>query len=309
MVALFSVKVTVGLCVKNGEATIKSALDSLTHQTFPSQDIELLVVDGYSTDQTLKIILDAVEDSNFHVRVFREGNGLGFARQIVVKEASGKYIVWLDADMTFPPEYIESQFSFMETNPKVGIAAGKCCIHIGYGLVADLENIVYAVDSVFGHKGNASKFGYLPGAEGAMYRVSAVRQVGGFDTEIGGAAEDTEMAYRVKAGGWELAEIDAEFTEANRASWFSLWTEYEWYGQGGHYIFHKDPDSLNLIQMSPMAGFIAGILRSPGAYLLTHNKLFFLLPIHYTYKRLAWLFGFCDAHLNGYGHHLNHHKK
>jgi hypothetical protein len=59
-------------------------------------------------------------------------------------------------------------------------------------------------------------------------------------------------------------------------------------------------------EMSPLAGFLAGILRSPGAYLLTHNNSFFLLPVHYTYKRLAWFFGFFDAHLNGYGHKLSH---
>jgi hypothetical protein len=56
--------------------------------------------------------------------------------------------------------------------------------------------------------------------------------------------------------------------------------------------------------MSPIGGFIAGILRAPGAYLLTHHGSFFLLPVHYTYKRFAWLVGFFDAHINGYGHNI-----
>jgi hypothetical protein len=56
--------------------------------------------------------------------------------------------------------------------------------------------------------------------------------------------------------------------------------------------------------MSPLAGFLAGILRSSGAYLLTHKKSFFLLPIHYAFKRLAWFCGFCSAHFDGYGHGL-----
>ena len=112
------------------------------------------------------------------------------------------------------------------------------------------------------------------------------------------------MAYRVRAKGWELTMTKEMFTESTRGTWLSLWKQYVWYGRGGHFIFHKDPAALNLLQMSPIAGFLAGILRSPGAYLLTHNRSFFLLPVHYTYKRLAWLFGFCDAHLNGYGHGL-----
>jgi glycosyltransferase involved in cell wall biosynthesis len=297
-----SVVVTVGLCVRNAESIVKKAVDSLCNQTFPAGKTELIVVDGNSKDQTVKIIKNNLKQDFASVKIFSESSGLGFARQMVVEKASGKYIVWLDADMTLSKEYLQNQVQFMETHLEVGIAGGKYNVHIGYGLAADLENIVYAVDSVYGQRGNASKFGYLPGAEGAIYRVAAVRQVGGFDLQIKGAAEDTEMAYRVRAKGWELTMTKEMFTESTRSSWQSLWSQYVWYGRGGHFIFHKDPNALNLLQMSPLAGFLAGILRSPGAYLLTHNTSFFLLPIHYTYKRLAWFFGFCDAHINGYGH-------
>ena len=224
---------------------------------------------------------------------------------MVVQQANGKYIVWLDADMTLSQNYLQNQVAFMEQNPEVAIAGGKYNLNIGHGLAADLENIVYAVDSVYGPRGKVSKFGYLPGAEGSIYRVKAVRQVGGFDTSIDGAAEDTEMAYRVRANGWKLATTEEKFTESTRTSWRSLWKQYFWYGRGAHFIFHKNPNSLNLIQMSPIAGFIAGFLRSPGAYLLTHNSSFFFLPIHYTYKRIAWFFGFLNAHMEGYGHGLN----
>ncbi len=297
-----SIIVTVGVCVKNGSATIKEAIGSLCSQTFPSQAVELLVVDGCSRDGTVELIRGGLKKSFGAVRFLEEGSGLGIARQMVVKQAQGKYIVWLDADMTLSSSYLKNQVEFMEQHPEVGIAGGKYSVHIGYGLAADLENIVYAVDSVYGQRGNASEFGYLPGAEGAIYRVEAVRQAGGFDTHINGAAEDTEVAYRVRARGWQLAMTKEAFTESTRPSWQSLWKQYVWYGRGGHFIFHKNPGSLNILQMSPMAGFLAGVLRSPGAYLLTHKKSFFLLPVHYTYKRLAWFFGFCGAHLSGYGH-------
>ena len=305
MASLQSATVTVGLCVKDAEYIIKKALDSLVLQNFPTEDLDLIVVDGNSKDKTLQTIKDTLKNTRFQVRILKENKGLGFARQMVVQEARGKYIVWLDADMTLSIDYLKNQAKFMEAHPEVGIAGGKYNVHIGHGLAADLENIVYAVDSVYGQRGKASKFGYLPGAEGAIYRVDAVRQVGGFDTRINGAAEDTEMAYRVRAKGWELTMTKEMFTESTRGSWLSLWKQYFWYGQGAHFIFHKDPNALNLLQMSPLAGFLAGILRSPGAYLLTHNKSFFLLPVHYTYKRLAWFFGFFDAHLNGYGHKLS----
>lgn len=298
--------VTVGMCVKNGSETIKTAVQSLCCQTFPPKATELIIVDGNSRDCTLQIIKNNLTVDFGNIQIYQENSGLGIARQMVVQRASGKYIVWLDADMSLATDYLQNQVQFMEQHPEVGIAGGRYGVHIGHGLAADLENIVYAVDSVFEQRAKASKFGYLPGAEGAIYRVAAVRAVGGFDTSINGAAEDTEMAYRVRANGWQLATTQEKFTESTRASWQSLWNQYVWYGRGGHYIFHKDPASLSLIKMSPLGGFLAGILRSPGAYLLTHNKSFFLLPVHYTYKRLAWFCGFCDAHLNGYGHKSNY---
>jgi len=297
--------VTVGLCVKNSAQSIKTAIRSLCNQTYPAQKIELLTVDGNSQDGTLQLIQQNLTAPFGSVRFLTENSGLGIARQMVVEQASGKYIVWLDADMILDARYIENQVAYMEKHPTVGIAAGKYNIHIGHGLAADLENIVYAVDSVYGQRGNASKFGYLPGAEGAIYRVQAVRGVGGVDTNINGAAEDTEMAYRVRANGWELAITGESFTESTRANWQSLWRQYVWYGKGGHYIHHKDPRSISIVKMSPIGGFLAGIMRSPGAYLLTHKKTFFLLPFHYTYKRIAWFVGFCSAHLNGYGHNIN----
>lgn len=302
MVEAFTV--TVGLCVKNGASIIKKAVDSLCCQTFPAQKTELIVVDGKSNDDTLKIIKENLKANFGNVQFFQENSGLGNARQMVVQKALGKYIIWLDADMVLPRDYLENQVFFMEQHPEVGIAGGKYNVHLGFGLAADLENIVYAVDSIYGQRGNASKFGYLPGAEGAIYRVAAVRAVGGFDTGINGAAEDTEMAYRVRTSGWQLASTEEKFTESTRANWQSLWSQYVWYGHGAHYIFHKDPGALNVLKMTPMAGFVAGILRLPGAYLLTHKKSFLLLPFHYTYKRFAWLVGFCSAHLKGYGHRI-----
>ncbi len=81
---------------------------------------------------------------------------------MVVQQASGKYIIWLDADMTLAPDYLENQVAYMEQHPNVGIAGGKYNVHIGHGLAADLENIVYAVDSVFGNRANASNLGICP---------------------------------------------------------------------------------------------------------------------------------------------------
>ena len=295
------VKVTVGICVKNSEDLIKGAIDSVLNQDFPHSSVELIIVDGNSTDKTLEIIQENLSNSDFKVQIFTENIGLGKARQIVVDNARGEYIVWVDADMILSKSYLFKQVSFMDDNPRIGIGAGKYAVHIGNGVVADLENVVYAVDSVYGEK-SASDLGYLPGTEGSIFRVKAIRQVGGFDVYMNGAAEDTDVAYRLRSRGWEVLVTNAQFAEFTRQSWSSLWNQYFWWGRGGHFVFHKNKNAISLWKMTPIGGFFAGVLRTPKSYLLVRKKFVFLLPIHYTYKRTAWLFGFLRAHQEGYGH-------
>jgi cellulose synthase/poly-beta-1,6-N-acetylglucosamine synthase-like glycosyltransferase len=299
-----SVKITIGMCVKNSEDIVKKAINSILDQDFPKDLTELIIVDGKSKDKTLKILKTSLSNSDLKVRVYSESSGLGVARQMVVENARGTYIVWVDADMILPPSYVSNLVSFMDSHSSVGIAAGKYAVYMGQGVAADLENIVYAVDSVYGEK-SASKFGYLPGTEGSIFRVEAIREIGGFDVRMNGAAEDTEVAYRMNQSGWKVVKTKEVFAESTRQSWSSLWKQYVWYGRGGHFIFHKNSGSVNLLKMTPFAGFLAGLLRFPQAYRLTNKKAVVLLPVHYTYKRVAWFFGFISAHGDGYGHFKN----
>jgi glycosyltransferase involved in cell wall biosynthesis len=295
-----AVKVTVGMCIKNSEGLVKKAVGSLLVQDFPHQLMELVIVDGNSKDRTLEILKESLTKTDIRVRIFSEKSGLGMARQMVVDMANGDYIVWVDADMILPRSYIFRLVTFMDGNPAIGIAGGRYAARIGQGVAADLENIVYAVDSLDGERG--SKFGYLPGTEGSIFRVAAIRQIGGFDVRMNGAAEDTEIAFRMNQSGWGIVRLEEMFAESTRPSWSSLWDQYVWYGRGGHFIFHKNSNAINLWKMTPTAGFLAGSLRSPKAYLLTHRAIVFLLPLHYAFKRVAWYFGFVRAHFDGYGH-------
>lgn len=293
--------VTVGLCIKNVEETVEKALLSITKQDFPHESLELILIEGFSQDKTLSIVKNSLRGVDFDFTIIQDNKGLGAARQIVVDNARGMYIAWVDGDMILPEDYLRQQVEFMEQNNSVAVAGGKCGLLQGQGIVADLENVVYAVDSIYEQR-KTQKFDYLPGAGGAIYRVKAVKAVGGFDVAIRGAAEDTELDYRLIVSGWDLRPINVFFVETERSSLFSIWREYFWYGRGGHFIYHKDAGALALLKMTPFAGFMAGLMRYAHAYTLTHNKMMFLLPLHYTFKRIAWFAGFFNAHLAGYGH-------
>jgi glycosyltransferase involved in cell wall biosynthesis len=291
--------VTIGLCVKNAERIIADAIDSIAKQNYPHDLMELIVVDGDSKDGTLDIIRERLSTTDIEHSFYFENEGLGLARQIVVRNARGKYVIWVDADLIFPANYVSLQVRFMEANPKVGIGRARYGILPESSIVAFLENIPFVVEC-YRHT-NDVPLG-ISGTEGAINKTEAVREAGGFDIRIKGAAEDTDLAYRIKLKGWSVRLTEAVFYEKCRDSFKALWDEYVWWGRGGHYSFHKRKDVMELVKMSPPAGFLAGALRLPIAFKLTHRASVFLLPLHYAFKRVAWCIGYFAAHLNGYGH-------
>lgn len=282
------IKVTIGLCVRNAEATIKQAIDSILNQDFPHELMELIVVDGCSEDKTLDIIKSKLENSYIKSRIFCEKKGLGYARQIVVDNAQGEYIIWVDSDMLLSRDFVKKQISLMEQNPRVGIAKGKYGIRKENNLVATLEDIEFALS--FGCEGKTNLMSL--GTSGCIYRVEAIRQVGGFDPSIRGAGEDTDVEYRVKSAGWSLYITSAVFYEKRRDTWKSLWNEYFWHGIGASYVFRKNRRGINIYKMLPPVALLAELFRVPLAYKLTRRKATFLLPFHYVFKRTAWFLGF-----------------
>ena len=290
------IKVTIGLCVKNSEALIKESIDSIIHQDFPSELMEIIVVDGYSKDKTLSIIQKALSSTGIKTTIFYEKKGLGVARQLVVNNASGEYIIWVDGDMKLARDHIKKQVEFMDQNPNVGIAGGKFKRYLGENLVATLDSIEWeVVDHIYGQK--ATTRPVLHRAGGCIYRVKAIRQVKGFDESITGALEDLDAEYRIGEIGWlTYFTTDAVFHDRRKETLKTLWNENFWYGYGNHYFLHKHPKRLSAFS------FFKGLQRSSVAYKLTHRKIVFLLPLQSLFKNIAWFFGFTKAHIDGYGH-------
>ena len=288
--------VTIGVCVKNCESTISSVIQSIVIQDFCHNKIEVIFVDDGSADGTLKKILEAIPKMGMKVKVFSsEWRGLGSARNTVVKNARGDYIVWVDGDMILPKDFVRKQVEFMEQIPKVGIGKGKYGMYNRAKLVTLLENIESIIDDLQ-HEGKAAK---PLGTGGSIYRVEAIRQVGGFDENIKGVGEDMDAELRIMTAGWLLCKTPAIFYERRRETLKGLWDEYYWYGYGNRFVFHKNKThTLNVIRkMFPPAAILIEFSRSRIAYKLTNRKVVFLLPFHWIFKRIAWSLGFVRSYI------------
>lgn len=104
---------TVVVPVYNTEKYLASCLDSIIEARVP--EMEILVVDDGSTDDSEKVIKGYVERCPDLVRCIKQKNrGLGSVRNVGLKEAKGKYIASIDSDDVVGRGFFEDALPYLE---------------------------------------------------------------------------------------------------------------------------------------------------------------------------------------------------
>ncbi|CAI3654987.1 glycosyltransferase family 2 protein [Clostridium neonatale] len=107
--------VSVIMAVYNGEKYIQEAIESVFNQTY--KDIELVVVDDGSTDNTRKIV-EKYEDVIYR---YQENKGQGSARNLGIEVSKGEYLAFLDSDDLYAPDKIEKQLKILLENNNIDV--------------------------------------------------------------------------------------------------------------------------------------------------------------------------------------------
>ena len=100
--------------VYNAERFLQECIDSLLHQT--KDDIEIVLVNDGSTDNSKKIIKENCERHDNITFVDQENKGVCIARNAGIEAAKGEYIGWLDADDFLKPTALEELYDLMKQN-------------------------------------------------------------------------------------------------------------------------------------------------------------------------------------------------
>jgi teichuronic acid biosynthesis glycosyltransferase TuaG len=111
----------------NSEKFISDTIKSVQNQTYTNW--EMIIVDDCSTDKTVEIIQNFMDDDNrVHLIKLNKNSGTGIARNTALQEANGRYIAFLDSDDLWKPEKLSKQIDFMETNYLIFTFSAYDCI-------------------------------------------------------------------------------------------------------------------------------------------------------------------------------------
>lgn len=98
--------VSIIIPVYNGDSFLKKCVDSVLAQTY--SNIEVLLVDDCSTDNTKKVIQGILsQDSRCRALYSKINMGAGPCRNWSIRESKGEYIIFVDSDDVIHPQLLE----------------------------------------------------------------------------------------------------------------------------------------------------------------------------------------------------------
>jgi cellulose synthase/poly-beta-1,6-N-acetylglucosamine synthase-like glycosyltransferase len=181
--------------------------------------MEILIVDDYSTDDTVKISNDIIgSDTRFRVldlkSVRKEKPGDWFGKSNAVqqgsRQAKGEWLVFLDADVVLSPEIVEKAVAFVSEN-KLDLLSGIpyfSCDSFWTKVVQPIP-LQLVLLNLFHVNKPESRVAFAFGCF-ILIRRSVFDKIGGYEQVKEYIADDAELAKLVKRSGFQIRIVQAQ---------------------------------------------------------------------------------------------------
>ena len=108
-------KVSVIIPVYNADKYLKTAIESVINQTFGFENIELIIVNDKSSDNTRSIIEEysSKYENIIDIHLDKNSGYPGKPRNVGIEKASAPYLIFLDADDEYLPEAFQIYYDMI----------------------------------------------------------------------------------------------------------------------------------------------------------------------------------------------------
>jgi succinoglycan biosynthesis protein ExoA len=241
--------VTVVVPALNEEHFLGRCLDSLRRQDY--RNLQIVVVDGGSTDDTLGVIRRQLADDDRIELLHSPRRNIPTSLNLALASARGRWLVRVDAHSVVEPDYVRLAVNRLREGSWGGVGGRKDGVgrtSAGRAIAAAMGSRFGVGNSVYHHGTQSQEVDHIPfGA----YPVTLVRELGGWDEQLT-ANEDFEFDYRLRKSGRTLLFDPSIVIKWHcRQSIRDLFRQYYRYGSGKVDVARLHPESMSVRHAVP----------------------------------------------------------
>ena len=291
------IEVSVIVPVLNEENYISEFLDSVIKQDYDKSKMEVILVDGVSTDNTRKIILDYCKKYSFIYAFTNKQRKIPNALNIGISKSKGTYIVRMDAHTYYYPDYISQCVNLIKSTGYQNVG-GPTVV----GFKSYIQKIIAAAHySPFafggGKQHDVNYEGLTDTVSFGIFNRDYVLSLGMYDENIQ-FAEDDDLNFRIKENGGSIfISPKIKFIYYPRNSFKSLFIQYFKYGLWKVAVIKKHKRPARLSHMIPVC-FVLFLMIFPILSLFSNiaNCVFSIVMSAYLF--LCTFFSFKSEKLD-----------
>jgi succinoglycan biosynthesis protein ExoA len=194
--------------VRNEERHIEAAVTSLLQQETGDWDLEIIIVDGDSSDRTQEIV-KRIADGDSRVRLaINKQRKTPYAFNLGIQKAHGEYICILGAHTTYAKDYIATCLAELKLHGVAGCSGREITRPGGNGLQARL--VAWVLAHPFGTSSRSMRTrgaGFADTIPYPIFLKSTLLEIGGYDTQLH-RNQDNDLNQRLRARGYKLYITD-----------------------------------------------------------------------------------------------------
>ena len=238
---------------RNEAATIGIVLKNILSQDFPTDNLEIFVVDGESIDRTCEIVSSFRDQFSNLLLLDNPERTVPFALNKAITMAKGNYIIRLDAHSNYATDYISKIVETFETTGADivgGPMRAKGTSNIQSAIAYCTSTKMGVGNSAF-HDENFK--GWVDSVYLGAWKKELFKDVGLFDTQMK-RNQDDEFHYRAKSKGKKIylnPEIKSLYYP--RDSFNKLFKQYFQYGLYKPLVLRKVHSGAQLRHVIPKA--------------------------------------------------------